>query len=127
MAFLTRVSGPQEAVPWSREIGLERGMLKPEHEPQNVAWLLTYPDVYEVGFPNQGLQILYEIINEIPEGEAERAYAPWVDLEKQLREKQIPLFSVDTHRPAHEFDVLAFNLSSELVYTNVINCIEGQG
>ncbi len=111
----------------ARYIGLERGMLKTEHEPQNVAWLLTYPDVYEVGFPNQGLQILYEIINEIPEGEAERAYAPWVDLEKQLREKQIPLFSVDTHRPAHEFDVLAFNLSSELVYTNVINCIDLAG
>ncbi len=111
----------------ARYIGLERGMSKPEHEPQNVAWLLTYPDVYEVGFPNQGLQILYEIINEMPEGEAERAYAPWVDLEKLLREKHIPLFSVDTHRPAHEFDVLAFNLSSELVYTNVINCIDLAG
>ena len=51
----------------ARYIGLERGMLKPEHKPENVAWLLTYPDVYEVGFPNQGLQILYEIINEMPE------------------------------------------------------------
>ena len=111
----------------ARYIGLERGALQPPHEADSVAWLLTYPDVYEVGFPNQGLQILYEIINEMPTGEAERAYAPWVDLEKILREKGIPLFSVDTHRPAHEFDVIAFNLSSELVYTNVLNCIDLAG
>ena len=111
----------------ARYIGLERGAQHPPHDAQNVAWLLTYPDVYEVGFPNQGLQILYEIINEMPIGEAERAYAPWVDLEQVLREKQIPLFSVDTHRPAHEFDVIAFNLSSELVYTNVLNCIDLAG
>ncbi len=111
----------------ARYIGLERGIVRPPHNPKNVAWLLTYPDAYEVGFPNQGLQILYEIINELSVGEAERAYAPWVDLEEEMRTKNIPLFSVDTHRPADEFDVLAFNLSSELVYTNVLNCIDLSG
>ena len=111
----------------ARYIGLEKGAIEPDHDPQNVAWLLTYPDVYEVGFPNQGLQILYEIINESTIGEAERAYAPWLDLEEAMRAKNIPLFSVDTHRPANEFDVLAFNLSSELVYTNVLNCIDLAG
>jgi len=111
----------------ARYIGLERGAIQPPHDPWNVAWLLTYPDAYEVGFPNQGLQILYEIINELSIGEAERAYAPWVDLEKTMREKRIPLFSVDTHRPANEFDVIAFNLSSELVYTNLLNCIDLAG
>ena len=111
----------------ARYIGLERGAIQPPHDPRNVAWLLTYPDAYEVGFPNQGLQILYEIINELSIGEAERAYAPWVDLEKIMREKGIPLFSVDTHRPANEFDVIAFNLSSELVYTNLLNCIDLAG
>ena len=111
----------------ARYIGLEKGAIEPDHDPQNVAWLLTYPDVYEVGFPNQGLQILYEIINESTIGEAERAYAPWLDLEEAMRARNIPLFSVDTHRPANEFDVLAFNLSSELVYTNVLNCIDLAG
>jgi len=111
----------------ARYIGLERGAQKPAHDSKNVAWLLTYPDVYEVGFPNQGLQILYEIVNELEIGEAERAYAPWIDLEAIMRAENIPLFSVDTHRPAFEFDVVAFNLSSELVYTNVLNCIDLAG
>lgn len=111
----------------ARYIGLEQGVQYPEHDESKVAWLLTYPDTYEVGFPNQGLQILYEIINESNNGEAERAYAPWVDLEKIMREESIPFFSVDTHRPADEFDVIAFNLSSELVYTNLINCVDLAG
>ncbi|MEE2682326.1 MAG: TIGR03960 family B12-binding radical SAM protein [Actinomycetota bacterium] len=111
----------------ARYIGLEQGAQHPAHKDTNVAWLLTYPDVYEVGLPNQGLQILYEIINENENGEAERAYAPWVDLEQVMRDENIPLFSVDTHRPAFEFDVIAFNLSSELVYTNLINCIDLAG
>ncbi len=111
----------------ARYIGLEQGAQKPSHAETNVAWLLTYPDVYEVGLPNQGLQILYEILNESPIAEAERAYAPWVDLEEIMRRERIPLFSVDTHRPANEFDVIAFNLSSELVYTNLINCLDLAG
>ena len=91
----------------ARYIGLEHGVKHPEHLYSNVSWLLTYPDVYEIGLPNQGLQILYEILNESPISEAERAYAPWVDLEEIMRAEQIPLFSVDTHRPASEFDVIA--------------------
>src|SRR5207237_4745378 len=75
----------------------------------------------------QGLQILYEILNERHDAVAERSYAPWVDLEALLRPRGIPLFSVDTHRPAGDFDLLAFNLSAELVYTNVLNCIDLAG
>ncbi len=86
-----------------------------------------YPDTYEIGLPNQGLQILYEILNERPDALAERSYAPWTDLEEVLRREDIPLFSVDTHRSADEFDVIAFNLSAELVYTNVLNCIDLAG
>ena len=100
---------------------------EPRPRPGPVAWLLTYPDTYEIGLPNQGLQILYEILNERPDAVAERAYAPWTDLEALLRRHGLPLFSVDTHRPAAEFDVLAFNLSAELVYTNVLNCIDLAG
>jgi len=119
--LLARVQKP------ARYIGCEDGMVRPEHRPDRVAWLLLYPDAYEVGLPNQGLQILYEILNERPDAVAERSYAPWMDLEEELRRAGLPLFSVDTHRPASDFDVLAFNLSAELVYTNVLNCIDLAG
>jgi radical SAM family uncharacterized protein len=111
----------------ARYIGLELGAQRPEHGPDRVAWLLTYPDTYEIGLPNQGLQILYEILNERDDAVAERAYAPWGDLEAVMRRERIPLFSVDTHRPAGDFDVLAFNLSAELTYTNLLNCVDLAG
>ena len=102
-------------------------MRVPRHGPGIVSWLLTYPDTYEIGLPNQGLQILYEILNERPDAAAERAYAPWGDLEALMRAEGLPLFSLDTHRPAPLFDVIAFNLSAELTYTNVLNCIDLAG
>jgi radical SAM family uncharacterized protein len=111
----------------ARYIGMERGSVTPEHRPDKVSWLLVYPDTYEIGLPNQGLQILYEILNERDDAAAERAYAPWVDLEAELRANGLPLFSVETHRPGHAFDVLAFNLSAELVYTNLLNCVDLAG
>jgi radical SAM family uncharacterized protein len=111
----------------ARYIGLEDGAQRPDHDGHKVAWLLIYPDTYEIGLPNQGLQILYEILNERSDAVAERSYAPWVDLEAELRAHRLPLFSVDTHRPAPEFDLLAFNLSAELVYTNLLNCIDLAG
>ncbi|MFV2038839.1 MAG: TIGR03960 family B12-binding radical SAM protein, partial [Acidimicrobiales bacterium] len=119
--ILPRVQKP------ARYIGLEGGRSHPRHAPDKLAWLLAYPDTYEVGLPNQGLQILYEILNEREDAVAERTYAPWVDLEAELRAAHLPLFSVDTHRPAGDFDILAFNLSAELVYTNLLNCIDLAG
>ena len=111
----------------ARYIGLELGAQRPEHGPGRVSWLLTYPDTYEIGLPNQGLQILYEILNERDDAVAERAYAPWGDLDAVMRRERIPLFSVDTHRAAGDFDVLAFNLSAELTYTNLLNCVDLAG
>ena len=111
----------------ARYIGGEQGAVYPEHAPGTVAWLLLYPDTYEIGLPNQGLQILYEILNERPDALAERAYAPWVDMEAAMRAAGIPLFSVEQHLPAAAFDVLAFNLSAELVYTNLVNMIDLAG
>lgn len=111
----------------ARYIGCEDGMTVPDHHPDAVAWLLIYPDTYEVGLPNQGLQILYEILNERPDALAERSYAPWTDMAAVLRREGLPLFSVDSHRPGRDFDVLAFNLSAELVYTNVLECLDLAG
>ncbi len=108
----------------ARYIGCEDGAITPKYHRDKVSWLLTYPDTYEVGLPNQGLQILYEIINERSDAVAERAYAPWTDMASVLRQNRLPFFSVDTHRPAQEFDVLGFNLSAELVYTNLLECLD---
>src|SRR5215468_8263218 len=119
--LLARVEKP------ARYIGMEKGSQAPEHGPGRAAFLLIYPDTYEIGLPNQGLQILYEILNERSDAVAERAYAPWTDMEQAMRAAGVPLFSVDTHRAAPEFDVLAFNLSAELVYTNVLNLVDLAG
>ena len=108
-SLLSQVTKP------ARYIGGELGAQVPEHRPGAVSWLLIYPDTYEIGLPNQGLQILYEILNERPDAVAERAYAPWVDMEAAMRAAGLPLFSLENHLPARAFDVLAFNLSAELV------------
>lgn len=111
----------------ARYIGLEDGAQSPCHDPAKVAWLLAYPDTYEIGLPNQGLQILYEILNERFDAIAERTYAPWIDLEELMRAHDVPLFSVDTHTAASAFDIIGFNLSAELTYTNLINMVDLAG
>lgn len=111
----------------ARYIGMERGAVRPIHRPDGVSWLLVYPDTYEIGLPNQGLQILYEILNERDDASAERAYAPWIDMELALRAAGLPLFSVDTHRAADDFDILGFNFLAELVATNLVNLIDLAG
>lgn len=119
--LLARVQKP------ARYIGCEDGAATPRYGPGKVSWLLAYPDTYEIGLPNQGLQILYEILNERDDSVAERTYAPWNDLETLMRQRGVPLFSVDTHRAAGDFDLLAFNLSAELVYTNLLNLVDLAG
>jgi radical SAM family uncharacterized protein len=111
----------------ARYIGMERGSVAPEHRPSAVSWLLVYPDTYEIGLPNQGLQILYEIINERDDALAERAYAPWLDMDAAMRAASVALFSVDTHHHAGDFDIFAFGLAAELVYTNVLECLDLAG
>jgi radical SAM family uncharacterized protein len=111
----------------ARYIGCEDGAKAKPPDSSLVSWLFTYPDAYEIGLPNQGLQILYEIINERPDARADRTYAPWGDLEAIMRAEGIPLFSVEHHTPANEFDAIAFNLSAELTYTNLVNCIDLAG
>jgi hypothetical protein len=87
-------------------------------------WLLCYPDTYEVGQPNQGIQILYEVLNARSATLAERLYAPWVDLEERMREHGIPAFSLEAHRPVWAFDVLGVTLPHELGHTNLLNLLD---
>src|SRR5579863_7193019 len=80
-------------------VGGELNCVVKDWDAAEVRWALMYPDAYEVGLPNQGIQILYEVLNGCPWALAERSYSVWPDLEKLLREHQIPQFTVDAHRP----------------------------
>ena len=86
-----------------------------------------YPDAYEVGLPNQGLMILYEVLNEQPDVLAERTYSVWPDLEQLMREHAISQFTVESHRPVGAFDVLGVSFSTELGYTNFLVALDLAG
>jgi radical SAM family uncharacterized protein len=86
-----------------------------------------YPDAYEVGAPNQGVQILYEVLNEQPGVLCERTYAVWPDLEALMREHGVPQFTVDSHRPVGAFDLLGLSFSTELGYTNMLTALDLAG
>ncbi|HSP38234.1 MAG TPA: TIGR03960 family B12-binding radical SAM protein [Frankiaceae bacterium] len=92
-----------------------------------VHWALMYPDAYEVGLPNQGLMILYEVLNEQPDVLAERTYSIWPDLEALMREHGVPQFTVDGHRPVAAFDVLGVSFATELGYTNFLVALDLAG
>src|SRR3984885_15248746 len=93
----------------------------------DVRWALLYPDAYEVGQPNQGIAILYEVLNEQPGVLAERTYSVWPDLEKLMRAHGIPQFTVDAPRPVSAFDVLGVSFSTELGYTNLLTVLDLAG
>ncbi len=84
---------------------------------------LCFPDAYEVGMSHLGLQLLYHIANTDPEVVAERIYAPWTDMANLMQARQIPLFSLESHRPASDFDILGFTLQYELSYSNVLKML----
>jgi radical SAM family uncharacterized protein len=88
---------------------------------------LAYPDAYEIGMSNMALPILYDILNRQPDVLAERAYAPWVDMEALMRDRHIPLCSLENKRPLSDFDIVGFSLGYELSYTNVLNMLDLAG
>ena len=93
----------------------------------DVRWALMYPDAYEVGLPNQGVMILYEVLNEQDGVLAERTYSVWPDLEALMRRHGVPQFTVDSHRPVAAFDVLGVSFSTELGYTNLLAALDLAG
>jgi radical SAM family uncharacterized protein len=93
----------------------------------DVRWCLMYPDAYEVGLPNQGVMILYEVLNERPRTLAERTYSIWPDLAEKMRAAGVPQFSIDGHRPVKAFDVLGVSFSTELGYTNLLEALDLAG
>ena len=105
-------------------VGGEHNSIVKDWEATEVRWCLSYPDAYEVGQPNQGVAILYEVLNERDWILAERTYSVWPDMEVQLREHDISQFTLDAHRPVGLFDVLGVSFSSELGYTNLLNLLD---
>ncbi|WP_109473484.1 TIGR03960 family B12-binding radical SAM protein [Ornithinimicrobium cavernae] len=99
----------------------------PDGQELTVRWALMYPDAYEVGLPNQGVMILYEVLNEQPTALAERTYSVWPDLEELMRAEGVPQFTVDGHRAVSDFDVLGLSFSTELGYTNMLTALDLAG
>ncbi len=108
-------------------VGGELNSTVKDWDAASVRWALMYPDAYEVGLPNQGVQILYEILNERDWILAERTYAVFADMEQVMRENGIPQFTVDGHRPVGDFDVLGLSFATELGYTNMLTALDLAG
>lgn len=85
---------------------------------------LVFPDMYELGMSNLAIKIFYETLNNHPEIMAERAFSPWVDFEDLLRRKNLPLYSLETGTPLHEFDAIFITLPYEMTFTNVLNILD---
>ena len=108
-------------------VGGEVNSTVKEWDETDVRWALFYPDAYEVGLPNQGIAILYEVLNEQPGVLAERTYSVWPDMERLMRDNGVPQFTVDAHRPVGAFDVLGVSFSTELGYTNLLTALDLSG
>jgi radical SAM family uncharacterized protein len=119
--LLAQVSKPIQYV------GGELNSVTKDWESVEVRWCLSYPDAYEVGLPNQGIAILYEILNEQDWILAERTYAVWADMEALMREHGLPQFTLDSHRPVGEFDVFGLSFATELGYTNMLTELDLAG
>lgn len=116
--ILPRVARP------SRYLGNEINAVRKDFSAIDVKVLLAFPDVYEVGMSHFGFRLLYHILNRRDDVAAERAFAPWTDMEALLREHRVPLFSIESRRPAREFDIIGFSLQYELCYTNVLAMLD---
>ncbi len=116
--ILSRVIQP------SRYTGGEYNSFKKDWDKSPIRMVMIYPDLYEIGMSNFGHLLLYHLINETTEFLMERAYSPYIDLEEILRKEKIPLFSLESKRPLHEFDIIGFSLQYELTYTNVLNILD---
>jgi len=119
--LLPRVSKPVQYV------GGELNATVKDWDSAVVRWALMYPDAYEVGLPNQGIMILYEVLNEQGDVLAERTYAMWPDLEALMREHGVPQFTVESHRPVGAFDLLGVSFATELGYTNLLTALDLAG
>jgi radical SAM family uncharacterized protein/radical SAM-linked protein len=111
----------------SRYLGTEINIIKKDLHRVALRFALIFPDLYEIGTSHFGLQILYHILNKHPDIAAERVFAPDVDMEAQLRRSDLPLFSLESHAPVNQFDIIGFSLLYELNFSNVLNLLDLAG
>src|SRR5450631_4192805 len=103
------------------------GGFGPQGQELTARWALMYPDAYEVALPNQGVMILYEVINERADALCERTYSVWQDMEALLRREGVSQFTVDGHRALRDFDLFGVSFSTELGYTNLLTALDLAG
>lgn len=108
----------------SQYLGNEINAQKKDFSTVDVSVALAFPDIYEVGMSHQGLKILYNILNRYEWIAAERVYSPWTDLEKELRQRNLPLETLESNLLLNSFDIIGFSLQHELSYTNTLNMLE---
>ena len=111
----------------ARYLGNELNVIRKNHSLMKTKLVLAFPDVYEIGQSYTGFHILYHVVNRRPDVVAERTFAPWPDMERLMRQKAIPLFSLESATPLRDFDALGFTLQHELNYTNVLNMLDMAG
>jgi len=116
--ILTEVQTP------AQYLGGERNAVRKNHADVAVTFALLFPDTYAIGMSHLGYQILYSILNDLPWVAAERAYAPWPDMQEQMRAYGIPLYALESFTPVREFDVVGFSLQYEMLVTNVLKMLE---
>lgn len=119
--ILKRVSKP------GRYIGGEYGQILKNKKDIKCRWAFCFPDTYEIGMSNLGMRILYGSLNTHPDIWCERCYTPWEDMQKEMKEANIPLWALESGDPLTEFDIVAFTLQYELCYTNVLVMLDLAG
>jgi radical SAM family uncharacterized protein len=105
-------------------IGGELNSVVKDHRRVRGKLCLTFPDTYSLGTSHHGLQVLYSIMNADPQWACERAFTPWLDFEKVLRDNHLPLYSLETYTPLVDFDLLGFSLQYEVCYTNILTMLD---
>jgi radical SAM family uncharacterized protein len=110
-----------------RYVGNELNQVRKDWNSVPLHIALAFPDIYDLGLPNLGLAILYDLINKREDALAERVYTPWVDFEAAMRSSGIPLFSLESQHPIRQFDILGITLPYETLYTNALNLLDVSG
>ena len=108
----------------ARYIGNEVNMVKKDPSQVEVRFAMCFPDVYEIGMSHLGIQILYDMFNRREDVYCERVYSPWLDLDKIMREREIPLFTLETQQPVKNFDFLGITIQYEMCYTNILQVLD---
>ena len=108
----------------ARYIGNEVNSVMKDADEVDVRFAMCFPDVYEIGMSHLGIQILYDMFNKREDVWCERVYSPWPDLDAVMREKEIPLFALESQDPIKDFDFLGITIQYEMCYTNILQILD---